>query len=138
MQDLHSEDNDDDSDDDDDNDVDSDADRPVLKCFFSDYLLRVSLSDGSESESSSPSPPSRNEAPPLLKTTNTQILEVKSPTKQSKQDKSKNIDCDKIVNLIEETGHFHITNTTFDFDLCSLDRSTVRKLQSYLETSGLS
>ena len=42
------------------------------------------------------------------------------------------------MNLIEETGHFHITNTTFDFDLCSLDRSTVRKLQSYLETSGLS
>ncbi|KAJ3585757.1 hypothetical protein NHX12_014476 [Muraenolepis orangiensis] len=44
----------------------------------------------------------------------------------------------QIVNLIEETGHFHITNTTFDFDLCSLDRSTVRKLQSYLDASGLS
>ncbi|KAK1889918.1 Protein AF-9 [Dissostichus eleginoides] len=55
----------------------------------------VSLSDGSESDSSSPSPPSRHEAPPLLKTTNNQILEVKSPTKQSKQDKNKNIDCDK-------------------------------------------
>ncbi|XP_051799801.1 protein AF-9 isoform X6 [Acanthochromis polyacanthus] len=161
MQDLHSEDNDDDSDDDDDNDVDSDADRPA-HTHLMHHQRRVSLSDGSESESSSPSPPSRNEAPPLLKTTNTQILEVKSPTKQSKQDKSKNIDCDKayldelvelhkrlmalreghilqqIVNLIEETGHFHITNTTFDFDLCSLDRSTVRKLQSYLETSGLS
>ncbi|KAG7235464.1 hypothetical protein INR49_002695 [Caranx melampygus] len=110
---------------------------------------RVSLSDGSESDSSSPSPPSHNEAPPLLKTTNNQILEVKSPTKQSKQDKNKNMDCDKayldelvelhkrlmtlreghilqqIVNLIEETGHFHITNTTFDFDLCSLDRTSV-------------
>ncbi|KTG05224.1 hypothetical protein cypCar_00017512, partial [Cyprinus carpio] len=44
----------------------------------------------------------------------------------------------QIVNLIEETGHFHITNTTFDFDLCSLDKTTVRKLQSYLETSGSS
>lgn len=44
----------------------------------------------------------------------------------------------QIVNLIEETGHFHITNTTFDFDLCSLDKTTVRKLQSYLETSGAS
>lgn len=42
------------------------------------------------------------------------------------------------MNLIEETGHFHITNTTFDFDLCSLDKTTVRKLQSYLETSGTS
>ncbi|NWR90629.1 AF9 protein, partial [Furnarius figulus] len=90
-----------------------------------------------------------------------EILEVKSPIKQNKSDKQiKNGDCDKayldelvelhrrlmtlrerhvlqqIVNLIEETGHFHITNTTFDFDLCSLDKTTVRKLQSYLETSG--
>ncbi|KAG7266001.1 hypothetical protein CRUP_029612 [Coryphaenoides rupestris] len=123
---------------------------------------RVSLSDGSESESSSsPLPASRGEAPPFMKNTNSQILEVKSPSRHSKQDKNKNLDCDKIlevkspsrhskqdknknldcdkiVNLIEETGHFHITNTTFDFDLCSLDRSTVRKLQSYLDASGLS
>lgn len=48
------------------------------------------------------------------------------------------LSCFQIVNLIEETGHFHITNTTFDFDLCSLDKTTVRKLQSYLETSGTS
>ncbi|KAM3590217.1 uncharacterized protein V6R79_005966 [Siganus canaliculatus] len=161
MQDLHSDDNDDDSDDDDDNDMDSDLERPT-HTHLAHHPRRVSLSDGSESDSSSPSPPSRNEAPPLLKTTTNQILEVKSPTKQNKQDKNKNLDCDKayldelvelhkrlmtlreghilqqIVNLIEETGHFHITNTTFDFDLCSLDRSTVRKLQSYLETSGLS
>ncbi|XP_036968815.1 protein AF-9 isoform X1 [Acanthopagrus latus] len=161
MQDLHSDDNDDDSEDDDDNDMDSDVERPP-HTHLTHHQRRVSLSNGSESDSSSPSPPSRNEAPPLLKTTNNQILEVKSPTKQSKQDKNKSLDCDKayldelvelhkrlmtlreghilqqIVNLIEETGHFHITNTTFDFDLCSLDRSTVRKLQSYLETSGLS
>ncbi|XP_073330610.1 protein AF-9 [Pagrus major] len=164
MQDLHSDDNDEDSEDDDDNDMDSDMERPA-HTHLTHHQRRVSLSDGSESDSSSPSPPSRNEAPPLLKTTNNQILEVKSPTKQakqSKQDKNKSLDCDKayldelvelhkrlmtlreghilqqIVNLIEETGHFHITNTTFDFDLCSLDRSTVRKLQSYLETSGLS
>ncbi|XP_076004587.1 protein AF-9 isoform X2 [Genypterus blacodes] len=158
MQDLHSDDNDEDSDDDDDN-MDSDGDRPAHTHVIH-HQRRVSLSDGSESDSSSSSPPSRNEATPLLKTTNNQILEVKSPNKQNKQDK--NVDCDKayldelvelhkrlmtlreghilqqIVNLIEETGHFHITNTTFDFDLCSLDRSTVRKLQSYLETSGLS
>ncbi|KAM6960017.1 protein AF-9 isoform 1-T1 [Tautogolabrus adspersus] len=160
MQDLHSDDNDEDSEDDDENDMDSDVERPV-HMHHTHHQRRVSLSDGSESDSSSPSPPSRNEAPPLLKTTN-QILEVKSPNKPSKQDKNRNLDCDKayldelvelhkrlmtlreghilqqIVNLIEETGHFHITNTTFDFDLCSLDRSTVRKLQSYLETSGLS
>ncbi|XP_029932541.1 protein AF-9 isoform X2 [Myripristis murdjan] len=162
IQDLHSDDNDEDSEDDEDNDMDSDVERPA-HTHLTHHQRRVSLSDGSESEnSSSPSPPSRNDAPPLIKTSNNQILEVKSPTKQTKQDKNKNLDCDKayldelvelhrrlmtlreghilqqIVNLIEETGHFHITNTTFDFDLCSLDRSTVRKLQSYLETSGLS
>lgn len=42
----------------------------------------------------------------------------------------------QIVNLIEETGHFNVTNTTFDFDLFSLDESTVRKLQSYLEAGA--
>lgn len=42
----------------------------------------------------------------------------------------------KIVNLIEETGHFNVTNTTFDFDLFSLDETTVRKLQSYLEAGA--
>ncbi|XP_061664919.1 protein AF-9 [Syngnathoides biaculeatus] len=161
MQDLHSDDHGDDSEDDDDVDLDSDAERPV-PAHLAHHQRRVSLSDGSESDSSAPSPPSRNDVPALLKTTNNQILEVKSPNKQTKQDKNRTLDCDKayldelvelhkrlmtlreghilqqIVNLIEETGHFHITNTTFDFDLCSLDRSTVRKLQSYLETSGLS
>ncbi|KAM4565253.1 protein AF-9 [Fundulus diaphanus] len=161
VQDLQSDDNDEDSEDIDDNDMDSDADRPT-QTRLTHHQRRVSLSDGSESDGSSPSPPSRKEAPTLMKTTNNQFLEVKSPVKQSKQDKNENLDCDKayldelvelhkrlmtlreghilqqIVNLIEETGHFHITNTTFDFDLCSLDRSTVRKLQSYLETSGLS
>ncbi|XP_066500369.1 protein ENL isoform X2 [Hoplias malabaricus] len=41
----------------------------------------------------------------------------------------------QIVNLIEETGHFNVTNTTFDFDLFSLDEPTVRKLQKYLEAT---
>uniref|UniRef100_A0A3P9KPT2 MLLT3 super elongation complex subunit n=1 Tax=Oryzias latipes TaxID=8090 RepID=A0A3P9KPT2_ORYLA len=157
MQEPHSD--DDDSEDEEDNDMDSDGEQPA-HAHLPHHQRRVSLSDGSESDTSPP--PSRKDTSALLKSTNSQILEVKSPIRQSKQDKSKNLDCDKayldelvelhkrlmtlreghilqqIVNLIEETGHFHITNTTFDFDLCSLDRSTVRKLQSYLETSGLS
>ncbi|XP_032062484.1 protein AF-9 isoform X2 [Aythya fuligula] len=139
MKDLHSDDNEDESDEADENDNDSELERPVNTRGGS-RSRRVSLSDGSDSDSSSASSPLHREpAPPLLKTTNNQILEVKSPTKQNKSDKQiKNGDCDKIVNLIEETGHFHITNTTFDFDLCSLDKTTVRKLQSYLETSGTS
>ncbi|KAM9367217.1 protein AF-9 [Phaethornis superciliosus] len=163
MKDLHSDDNEDESDEADENDNDSELERPVNTQGGS-RSRRVSLSDGSDSDSSSASSPLHHEpAPPLLKTNNNQILEVKSPIKQNKSDKQiKNGDCDKayldelvelhrrlmtlrerhvlqqIVNLIEETGHFHITNTTFDFDLCSLDKTTVRKLQSYLETSGIS
>ncbi|KAK2913479.1 hypothetical protein Q8A67_001878 [Cirrhinus molitorella] len=160
--DLHSDENEEDSEEEDDNDMDSDMERP-LHTQMTHRHRRVSLSDGSDSENSSASSPlPHNDPQPLLKNANNQILEVKSPMKQAKMDKNKNIDCDKayldelvelhrrlmalrerhilqqIVNLIEETGHFHITNTTFDFDLCSLDKTTVRKLQSYLETSGSS
>ncbi|NXD14419.1 AF9 protein, partial [Nothocercus nigrocapillus] len=163
MKDLHSDDNEDESDEAEENDNDSELERPV-NTRGGNRSRRVSLSDGSDSDSSSASSSLHHEpTPPLLKTTNNQILEVKSPIKQSKSDKQiKNGECDKayldelvelhrrlmtlrerhilqqIVNLIEETGHFHITNTTFDFDLCSLDKTTVRKLQSYLETSGTS
>ena len=38
----------------------------------------------------------------------------------------------QIVNVIEETGLFQVTSTTFDFDLCTLDRGTVIKLQNCL------
>ncbi|NWR25061.1 AF9 protein, partial [Emberiza fucata] len=163
MKDLHSDDNEDESDEADDKDNDSELEQPV-NTRGGGRSRRVSLSDGSDSDSSSASSPlCHDPAPPVLKTSNSQILEVKSPIKQNKTDKQmKNGDCDKayldelvelhrrlmtlrerhvlqqIVNLIEETGHFHITNTTFDFDLCSLDKTTVRKLQSYLETSGTS
>ncbi|XP_008941243.1 PREDICTED: protein AF-9-like [Merops nubicus] len=161
MKDLHSDDNGDESDESDENDNDSELEQPVNTRRGS-RSHRVSLSNDSDSSSTS-SPLHHEPAPPLLKTKNNQILEVKSPIKQSRSDKQiKNGDCDKayldelvelhrrlmtlrerhvlqqIVNLIEETGHFHITNTTFDFDLCSLDKTTVRKLQSYLETSGTS
>ncbi|MBN3283150.1 ENL protein, partial [Polyodon spathula] len=168
MQDLHSDDNEEDSEEEeeeeeDDNDNDSDVERPV-HMHMTHRNRRVSLSDGSDSDNSAASsPPAHREPPPSLKTSKNQIIEVKSPIKQTKPDKTiKNMDCDtayldelvelhkrlmtlrerhilqQIVNLIEETGHFHITNTTFDFDLCSLDKTTVRKLQSYLETSGTS
>ncbi|KAJ7424811.1 Protein AF-9 [Willisornis vidua] len=143
MKDLHSDDNEGESDEADEKDNDSELEQHVNTRGGSrggSRSRRVGLSDGSDSDSSSASSSLHHEpAPPLLKTSNSQILEVKSPIKHNKSDKQiKNGDCDKIVNLIEETGHFHITNTTFDFDLCSLDKTTVRKLQSYLETSGTS
>ncbi|NXP46943.1 AF9 protein, partial [Heliornis fulica] len=160
---LLSYDNEDESDEADENDNDSELEQPVSTPGGS-RSCRVSPSDVHNSDSSAPSSPLQCEpAPPLMKTNNNQILEVKNPIKQNKLDKqTKNGDCDKayldelvelhrrlmslretrvlqqVVNLIEETGHFHVTNTTFDFDLCSLDRTTVRKLQSYLETSETS
>ncbi|XP_078532075.1 protein AF-9 [Lissotriton helveticus] len=160
MKDLHSDDNEDESDEGEDHE--SEPEKPV-HAHGGSRGRRVSLSDGSDSEGSSSSSPLRNELPPVLKPNKNQIVEVKNPIKQTMSEKSlKNGECDKayldelvelhrrlmtlrerhvlqqIVNLIEETGHFHITNTTFDFDLCSLDKTTVRKLQSYLETSGVS
>ena len=38
----------------------------------------------------------------------------------------------KIVSIIEETGNYKINETTFDFDLYCLDRSTVQKLLEFL------
>uniref|UniRef100_UPI00358E5677 protein AF-9-like isoform X6 n=1 Tax=Myxine glutinosa TaxID=7769 RepID=UPI00358E5677 len=116
------------------------------------------LSDGSDSESSrSPSPP-RSEQ--LSKNTLNKAAGQKSPSKVDKIEKALRNDkayldelvelhrrlmslrerhiLQQIVNLIKETGHFQITTTTFDFDLCMLDKTTVRKLQSYLESSGRS
>ncbi|ELV10009.1 Protein ENL, partial [Tupaia chinensis] len=105
---------------------------------------RLSFSD-SESDNSADSclpgrepPPSQKPPPP-----NSQASGRRSPESCSKPEKIlKKGTYDKvtglagtgrIVNLIEETGHFNVTNTTFDFDLFSLDETTVRKLQSYLE-----
>uniref|UniRef100_A0A8C7WV09 Uncharacterized protein n=1 Tax=Oryzias sinensis TaxID=183150 RepID=A0A8C7WV09_9TELE len=91
MQEPHSD--DDDSEDEEDNDMDSDGEQPAHAHLPPHHQRRVSLSDGSESDTSPP--PSRKDTSALLKSTNSQILEVKSPIRQNKQDKSKNLDCDK-------------------------------------------
>ncbi|XP_068781732.1 protein AF-9 isoform X2 [Struthio camelus] len=96
MKDLHSDDNQDESDEADKNDNDSELERPV-NTHEGSKSHRVSVSDGSDSDSSSASSLLHCEPPPpLLKTSNNQILEVKSPIKQNKSDKQiKNGDCDK-------------------------------------------
>ncbi|XP_072167152.1 uncharacterized protein [Diadema setosum] len=38
----------------------------------------------------------------------------------------------QVVDLIGETGSFKVTDKTFDFDLCSLDKTTIKKLQEYV------
>ncbi|XP_055020956.1 protein ENL isoform X2 [Boleophthalmus pectinirostris] len=121
------------------------------------------LSLDSESDSSDGSHrPSRDPAPPAQKhaSNNNKVSGRKSPDSTFRSEKVLKKGYDKayteelvdlhrrlmalrernvlqqIVNLIEETGHFNVTNTTFDFDLFSLDESTVRKLQSYLEATA--
>ncbi|XP_058137982.1 protein ENL isoform X3 [Dasypus novemcinctus] len=118
---------------------------------------RLSFSDSESDNSADSCLPSR-EPPPPQKPPNSKASGRRSPEACSKPEKilkkgtydkaytdelvelhrrlmalrERNV-LQQIVNLIEETGHFHVTNTTFDFDLFSLDESTVRKLQSCLE-----
>lgn len=39
----------------------------------------------------------------------------------------------KVVTVIEATGKFSISDVSFDFDLCTLDKATVGKLREYLD-----
>ncbi|NXX98673.1 AF9 protein, partial [Centropus bengalensis] len=73
MNDLHSDDNEDKSDEADENDNDSELERPI-NAKRGRRIHRVSLSDGSDSDSSSASSPLHHEPPPpLLKTSNNQV-----------------------------------------------------------------
>lgn len=42
-----------------------------------------------------------------------------------------NAELQRVVQVIAETGQYEITKKTFDFDLCALDRSTVKRLQEF-------
>ena len=44
----------------------------------------------------------------------------------------------EIVNVIEQTGQYNLTASTFDFDLCKLDDHTLNKLSKFMESSGTS
>ncbi|XP_030631166.1 MLLT1 superfamily elongation complex subunit b [Chanos chanos] len=152
VEDLHSEGSDDDS--------SSEVETP-MKTTPPNQDSRLSMdseSDGVEESrppsQEAPSPPSK------LSTANFKMMGKKSPDSCTRSEKMLKKGYDKayteelvdlhrrlmalrernilqqIVNLIEKTGHFNVTNTTFDFDLFSLDESTVRKLQSYLEATS--
>lgn len=41
----------------------------------------------------------------------------------------------EIVNIIEQTGLYNLTASTFDFDLCKLDDQTLSKLSKFVEPS---
>ncbi|XP_014216056.1 protein AF-9 [Copidosoma floridanum] len=42
-----------------------------------------------------------------------------------------NQELQRVVQVIAETGQYEITKKTFDFDLCTLDRRTVQRLQQF-------
>jgi len=42
----------------------------------------------------------------------------------------------EIVNIIEQTGLYNLTASTFDFDLCKLDNETLDKLRKFVEPSS--
>ena len=41
----------------------------------------------------------------------------------------------KIVDIVEDTGTFEITPSTFDFDLCRLDSNTINTIKTCLQIS---
>ncbi|XP_044161984.1 protein ENL isoform X2 [Bufo gargarizans] len=150
---LQSEESDDDS---------SGGDEAAVKNKTAGCDSRVSLSDSDSDSSDDSCAPSRGGTPiQKMPPSNSKTTGRRSPETCSKSDKmlkkgvydkaytdelvelhrrlmalrERNV-LQQIVNLIEETGHFNVTNTTFDFDLFSLDETTVRKLQSYLEAGA--
>ncbi|XP_073400347.1 protein ENL isoform X1 [Dendrobates tinctorius] len=150
---LQSEESDDDS---------SGGDETAVKNKSAGRDSRMSLSDSDSDSSDDSCAPSRGTTPiQKMPPSNNKTTGRRSPESCSKSDKmlkkggydkaytdelvelhrrlmalrERNV-LQQIVNLIEETGHFNVTNTTFDFDLFSLDETTVRKLQSYLEAGA--
>nr|XP_028569232.1 protein ENL [Podarcis muralis] len=151
VEDLQSEESDDDD--------SSSGEEPAVKAAPISRDARLSHSDSDSDNSEDSCLPSREPLPSQkLPPSNNKVTGRKSPESCSKPEKilkkgtydkaytdelvelhrrlmalrERNV-LQQIVNLIEETGHFNVTNTTFDFDLFSLDETTVRKLQSYLE-----
>ncbi|XP_063215613.1 protein AF-9 isoform X2 [Bacillus rossius redtenbacheri] len=47
-----------------------------------------------------------------------------------------NTELQRVVQVIAETGQYEITKKTFDFDLCALDRRTVKRLQEFFTASS--
>ncbi|KRT81064.1 hypothetical protein AMK59_5923 [Oryctes borbonicus] len=46
-----------------------------------------------------------------------------------------NAELQRVVQLIAETGRYELSQRTFDFDLCLLEKSTVRQLQEFFASS---
>lgn len=82
--------------------------------------LRETCSDVSRSPSPSPSSKFTDEYINSLKHLQHKIMLLEDE------------DLQRVVTVIAETGHYEITTKTFDFDLCALNETTVKKLQELI------
>lgn len=104
-----------------------------------------SSSESSESDSSSEGSNSANEEEAAMATKAPKSAKKSSPNNwdtsslkrlhkqlNSLQDPQQ---LQEIVNIIEQTGLYNLTASTFDFDLCKLDDQTLSKLSKFVEPS---
>lgn len=99
-----------------------------------------SSSDTSDSDSSSDSESGIDEAPMKKankksspNTWDTGALKRLHKQLNSLQDPQQ---LQEIVNIIEQTGLYNLTASTFDFDLCKLDDTTLTKLVKFVEPTS--
>ena len=100
----------------------------------SDSSASDSSSD-SDSDEQVPVPPKATKPGATKKTTNTwdtSSLKMMHKHLNSLQDPQQ---LQEIVNIIEQTGQYNLTASTFDFDLCKLDDHTLNKLKRFMEPS---
>ena len=124
--------------------VGGDGDRPKKKSKTERSKKAKSSSDSSESSSDSESedagdnsslPPSRKTSgkKPLPNSWDTTALKRLHKQLNSLQDPQQ---LQEIVNIIEQTGLYNLTTSTFDFDLCKLDDGTLSKLLKFVEPAS--
>ena len=92
-------------------------------------------SSDSDSDEQAPAPPKTTKPGATKKTTNTwdtSSLKMMHKHLNSLQDPQQ---LQEIVNIIEQTGQYNLTASTFDFDLCKLDDHTLSKLKRFMEPS---
>ena len=105
---------------------------------------KKSSSDTSESDTSSDSDSGTEEAPAVTKKSgggkkhspnswDTSSLKRLHKQLNSLQDPQQ---LQEIVNIIEQTGLYNLTASTFDFDLCKLDDGTLNKLVKFVEPTS--
>lgn len=106
----------------------------ALKPKMSPLSSSSSNSSSSESLASPPCSPPRDTQPePIITVVNDKLYLAQLRSLHQKIMALQNDDeLQEVVEMIAATGRYEITSRTFDFDLCLLDRTTVKRLQERL------